>query len=132
MTLKLMRQATANPAISALEYFNGKFKYNATPKTFHFQLVPPDIHRQNAAERAIRTFKAHFLTILAGVAPDFPRHLWDLLLPQTEMTLNLLRQATANPAISAWEYFNGNFNYNVTPLGPLRISVIFHTKKGRR
>ena len=55
-----------------------------------FQLVPPDMHRQNAAEREIRTFKAHLLAILAGVAPDFPRHLWDLLLPQTKMTLNLL------------------------------------------
>ena len=26
-----------------------------------FQLVPPNVHRRNAAERAIRTFKAHFL-----------------------------------------------------------------------
>ena len=25
-----------------------------------FQLVPPNIHRRNAAEREIRTFKAHF------------------------------------------------------------------------
>ena len=46
-----------------------------------FQLVPPDMHRQNAAEQAIGTFKAHFLAILAGVADDFPRHFWDLLLP---------------------------------------------------
>ena len=49
-----------------------------------FQLVPPYMHRRNAAERAIRSFKAHFLAILAGVASDFPRNLWDLLLPQTE------------------------------------------------
>ena len=68
--------------------------------------MPPDLHRRNAAERAIRTFKAHFLAILAGVAIDFPRHLWDLLLPQTELTLNLLRQSTANPQISACEAFN--------------------------
>ena len=34
-----------------------------------YQLVPPDMHRRNAAERAIRTFKAHFLAILAGVSP---------------------------------------------------------------
>ena len=55
-----------------------------------FQLVPPHIHRRNAAERAIRTFKAHFLAILAGVAEDFPKHCWDLLLPQAKLTLNLL------------------------------------------
>ena len=30
-----------------------------------FQLVPPNIHLRNAAERAIRTFRAHFLEILA-------------------------------------------------------------------
>ena len=48
------------------------------------------------------------------------------------MTLNLLQQATANPAIYAWEYFNGKFNYNATPIEPLGISVIVHTKPGRR
>ena len=58
-----------------------------------FQLVSPDMHRRNAAERAIRSFKAHFLAILSGVASDFPHNLWDLLLPQTEMNLNMLRQA---------------------------------------
>ena len=40
-----------------------------------FQLVPPDTHRINAAEREIRTFKAHFLAVLLGVAPDFPQFL---------------------------------------------------------
>ena len=63
-----------------------------------YQLVPPDMHRRNAAERAIRTFKAHFLTILAGVAPNFPTYLWDKLLQQAELTLNLL-------GISAWPSF---------------------------
>ena len=72
-----------------------------------FQLVPPDMHRRNAAERVIRSFKAHFLSILAGVASDFPLNLWDLLLLQTEMTLNMLRQAAPDPAISAWDFFSG-------------------------
>ena len=36
------------------------------------ELVPPGCHRCNAAEVAIRNFKAHFLSILAGVANDFP------------------------------------------------------------
>ena len=35
-----------------------------------YQLVPPDIHIRNAAERVIQTFKSHFLSILAGIAPD--------------------------------------------------------------
>ena len=40
------------------------------------QLVPPNTHGSNASERAIRMCKAHFLSILAGVAPYFPRNLW--------------------------------------------------------
>ena len=32
-----------------------------------YQLVPPNVHRRNIAERAIRTFKAQFLAILSGV-----------------------------------------------------------------
>ena len=37
-----------------------------------YQLVPPNLHRRNVAERDIRTFKAHFLAILAGLYPNFP------------------------------------------------------------
>ena len=46
-----------------------------------FQLVSPNMHRRNAADRAIRSFKAHFLAILAGVASNFLCNLWDLFLP---------------------------------------------------
>merc|ERR1719148_127834 len=35
------------------------------------ELVPPGCHRRNAAEVAIRNFKSHFLSILAGTDPDF-------------------------------------------------------------
>ena len=49
----------------------------------NFQLVPPDIHRINAAEQAIRTFESRFLAVLSGVAPYFPQFLWELLLVQT-------------------------------------------------
>ena len=50
-----------------------------------YQLVPPDMHRRNAAESAIRTFKARFISIFAGVDDDIPSHLWDLSVPQAEM-----------------------------------------------
>jgi hypothetical protein len=68
------------------------FKWNAI-----FQLIPPDMHRRNWAERAIRRFKDHFLAILAAVDSAFPPYLWDLLLLQAKLTLNILRQATLNP-----------------------------------
>ena len=96
------------------------------------QLVPPNTHRRNSADHAIRMFNAHFLSILAGVTPYFPRNLWDLLLPQTELTLNLLRQATLDPSRSEWSYFHGPFNYDATPIGPLGCDIIAHKKTGTR
>ena len=90
--------------------------------------MPPHTHRSNAAEHAIRAFKAHFLSILAGVAPDFPINIWDLLLPQAELTLNLLRQATINPSQSAWSYFHGAFNYDAITISTLGCDIIEHRK----
>jgi hypothetical protein len=97
-----------------------------------FQLGPPDMHHRNRAERAIRTFKDHFLAILAGVDKSFPPYLWDLLLPQAELTLNLLCQSTINTKILAWEFFNGPFNFNKTPLGPVGCRVLIHAKPTTR
>jgi hypothetical protein len=99
------------------------FKQNVT-----FLLAPPDMHCRNQVEHAICTFKDHFLTILAGVDAPFPPYLWDLLLPQAELTLNLLRQALLNPWISVWEFFQGPFNFNKTPLGPAGCCVLIHAK----
>ena len=56
-------------------------------KDVDFQLTPTHSHRRNAAERAIRTFKNHFIVILCGTDPDFPLMLWDNLLEQAVMTL---------------------------------------------
>ncbi len=93
-----------------------------------FQLVPPDMHCRNCAEQAIRTFKALFLSILAGVDPTFPPYLWDLLLPQAELTLNLLRQSALSPQISVWEFFQGPFDFNKTLLGPVGCRIVIHAK----
>ena len=97
-----------------------------------FQLVPPNIHHRNTAERAIHTFKAHLLAILAVVAPDYPRNMWDLLIPQTELTLNLMRQAWLDHTKLEWEAFAGPLSYDATPLGPLGCEVISHKKMGSR
>ena len=95
-------------------------------KNCELQLVPPDTHRANLAERAIQTFKAHFISVLSGVDPSFPMELWDRLIPQTVLTLNLLRTARATPTMSAYHYVNGAFDYNRTPLAPLGCKVQMH------
>jgi len=92
-------------------------------KNCMIQLVPPDNHQQNLAERAIKTFKSHFESILAGVDDSFPMKLWDRLLPQAVLTMNLLGQSNAVPTISAWQYVHGNFDYNKMPLAPMGFAV---------
>ena len=88
------------------------------------------MHRRNVAECAIRTFKAHYLSILAGISDSFPNYLWDHLLPQTELTLNLVRQSTLAPKMAAWKHFNGPFNFDATPIDPLGCPIVIHNKPG--
>ena len=102
-------------------------KWNA-----NYQLVSPNTHQSNSTKCAICTFKAHFLSILAGVAPDFPRNLCDLLLPQTELTINLLGQATLDPTRFTWSYFHRPFKYDARPIGSLGCDITVHKKTGTR
>ena len=96
------------------------------------ELVPPHIHRQNSAERAIRTFKNHLLANLAGADPNFPVSEWDRLLPQIQITLNLLRNSRVNPALSSYAYLFGNYDFNKALLAPVGTKVISHLKSDKR
>jgi hypothetical protein len=61
-----------------------------TTNNMDIHLLPPHNHRVNAAERAIATFKEHFISALTTVDKDCPLQLWDDFLPQVELTLNLI------------------------------------------
>ena len=87
-------------------------------RNIKYQMVPPNCHRANAAERAIQTYKNHLKAGLASTDPDFPIQEWDRLLEQANLTLNLLRSARCNPKLSAWAYLFGEFDFNATPLAP--------------
>jgi hypothetical protein len=80
----------------------------------------------------MHNFKSHFLSILAGVANNFPPSLWNRLLPQTEITLNLLRQFNALPNTSAYTHLSGPFDYNKMPLAPMGCEVQVHEKADKR
>ncbi len=67
-----------------------------------YELVPPHNHERNKAERAIQTFKNHFVAILCGADKDFPLYLWSDILQQAEHTLNLLRPSRRLPTVSAY------------------------------
>jgi hypothetical protein len=107
-------------------------KHLFTTNDVEYQLVPPHCHRRNAAERAIRTFKEHFVAGLSSVDPIFPLHLWDRLLPQAEITLNLLRTSRLHPRLSAAAHFHGLVDYNKTDFAPPGCRIIAHEKSGKR
>jgi hypothetical protein len=118
-------QTMDNEASAALKnYF--------TEKEMSFQLVPPHCHRTNAAEISIRTFKEHFKAGLATFNPDFPAHLWDRLLPQAEITLNLLRSSRLHPQLSAAAHYHGLIDYNKTAFVPPGCKIVAHEKPSQR
>jgi hypothetical protein len=114
-----------NEASTALKHF-------LHSKDIQFQLVPPHVHRQNAAERAIQTFTNHFVAMLCSTDTQFPIHLLDRLIPQAVITLNLLRQSRIKPKLSAHAQLNGLFDYNKTPLAPPGTKVIINEKVDHR
>jgi hypothetical protein len=103
-----------------------------TQQIITYQLAPPHIQRKNNVERAIQTFKNHFIAGLCSVDPTFPLKLWDKLLPQATITLNLLRKSRINLRMSAYAQFNGHFDFNRTPLAPPGTRIIAHEKPYQR
>mmetsp|Transcript_18995 Transcript_18995/g.31769 ORF Transcript_18995/g.31769 Transcript_18995/m.31769 type:complete len:1018 (-) Transcript_18995:914-3967(-) len=97
-----------------------------------FELVPPGTHRANPAERAISTWKDHFIATLCGVDPDFPLIDLDLLVPQAEMTLNMMRASAANHEESAWNAVHGRYDFTQHPFAPLGTKVVTHDKPDQR
>ena len=102
-------------------------KYNT-----EMELVPPGCHGRNTAEVAIRNFKAHFLSVLAGTADDFLPSLWYRLLPQAQITVNLLQQSNATTNVSAYAHLSSVFDCKKMPLAPMGCSVQAHEKTDKR
>ncbi|KAL7475096.1 LOW QUALITY PROTEIN: hypothetical protein ACHAW6_006934 [Cyclotella cf. meneghiniana] len=71
------------------------------------ELTPVDMHRRNIAERAIQTFKSHLIAVIAGLDEKFPIHEWHRIIPQTLLTLNLLRPSNVSPNVSAYAHHHG-------------------------
>jgi hypothetical protein len=96
------------------------------------QYTPPDMHRTNPAERAIRTWKNRFLAGIAGLPKSFPIANWCRLTKQCDTTLNMLRPCCQNPLLSAHEALEGSFSFDATPMAPLGTEVLVHMKPNRR
>ena len=61
-----------------------------------FHQLPPHLNFCNDIERAICIFKNHFIAGLCSTDEIFPPNLWDKLIPQCLITLNLLRGSCIN------------------------------------
>jgi hypothetical protein len=103
-----------------------KTEIQATSMTY--QLVPPDDHRCNMAEKTIQTWKDHFVGVLSGTSDTFPLHLWCQALPQMERQLLLLWQSNTNPKVSAYAHVYGQHNYNAAPFVPIGMKTLVHEK----
>jgi hypothetical protein len=101
-------------------------------KGIDYQLTPAGLHRRNSAKKAVQTFKNHFIAGLCSTNPNFPLNLWDKLLPQAMLTLNLLRPSRINPQLSAQAQVHGAFDYNRTPLALPGIQVLAHVRPEAR
>ena len=88
------------------------FKRFLRVRDIKLQLVPPYGHRTNPAERAINTWKSHFISGLSSLPPLFPLHLWDRLIKHAVITLNMLRQSPTNLKISAHHHLYSAFDFN--------------------
>ena len=59
-------------------------------------------------------------------------HLWDLLIPQMEIQLNLKRQSRTVPKVSAYAHHYGAYDFNAHPLAPLGMAVEYYVKPATR
>ena len=98
--------------------------------TYH--LFHPDDHRRNLADKAIQTWKDHFIGVVSGTAESFSAHLWCQDIPQAERQLLLLRKSNVNTNISAYIHLYGPHNYNAAPFVPIGIETLVHNKPKRR
>ena len=98
-------------------------------RKLQYEIMPPANHRQNPAERAIGIYKSHFISIINGLDKGFPAGGWDLLIPQVNMTLNMLRTCSVNTAHSAYSYIHGTFDFDAHPLAPLGCRTIVHQRR---
>jgi hypothetical protein len=93
----------------------------------HVQRVPPSQKRTNKAERAIQTFRRHFLSVLVGTHPNFSINQWHHLLPQTEMTLNMLHAWLDNINVSAYHGLHRKpYDFISHPVAPCGTLLVAH------
>ena len=93
--------------------------------------VGRELHRANSAERAIQTYKDHFMSTIAARDPQCPLQYWTEAVPFCERTLNLMRPGPDN--ISAFQaYWGYKYDFNAHPIAPWGTRVETYTPRELR
>ena len=100
-----------------------EFKQAINKNELEYELVPNGKHRRNISERALQTWKSHTIGTLSGITDNFHLGLWDELLPQLDMQVNLLQLSNVNQKVSSWTVLNGTHYFNRHPLAPLSVEI---------
>ena len=59
----------------------------------------------------------------SGMDSKCPLYLWDLMLPQIDWQINMLRQSNVTPKVSADAHLHGQHVFNRHPMAPLGIEI---------
>ena len=88
-----LRSRGINPRLHFMDNeASTELKMAMTTIYINYQLFNTSNHRENNSERAIQTFKNHFIAVLCILDKYSHLQLWEILLQQEKINLNLLRQ----------------------------------------
>ena len=90
------------------------------------------MHRTNPAERSLQTYKSCIKSTIASLRPTFPIALWCKLLPQINLSINIVRKCRQNPLLSVWAAMEGKYHFDLTPILPAGSEMLMHEKSIRR
>lgn len=96
------------------------------------QYVPPHVHRGNRSEKEVGSVKNHLISMINTAHPEYPLRGWAHLIPQAEITLNLLRQSGISYYMSAYQQLHGAYDFVKQPMAPSGTKVIVFDPKGIR
>ena len=82
----------------------------------------------NAAKMVIHSLKNHFIVIICGTDPNFNIALWDKVIPQDLITLNILHMSNMSPNLSAYSQLYSMYDFNCILIVQLGVRVMVHDK----
>ena len=91
-----------------------------------YQSGEPNNYQADAAKCAIQMIKHHFIIDLYSTDLVFQISLWDTLLFQAFIILNLPHTLQSNPKLSAYAQLEGKFDYSKTLLALLSTKVLLY------